>query len=66
MKHLILLTLSCLFYLSTIAQPALVMQNNVTYLNMMNGLPSNFVDDLYTDSYVNPAKRNVLLLQNEM
>ena len=51
MKHLILLTLSCLFCLSTIAQPALVMQNNVTYLNMMNGLPSNFVDDLYTDSY---------------
>ena len=36
MRHLILLTLSYLFSLSTIAQPALVMQNNVTYLNMMN------------------------------
>ena len=38
-------------YLSTFAQPAFVDKCNMSYLNMLSGLPSNFVDDIYSDSF---------------
>ena len=51
MKRLLLLFLSSLFGLCSWAQPTYVTRCNTSYLNMTNGLPSNFIDDIYADSY---------------
>ena len=51
MRHLILLLFLCFVRFSAWAQPAYVMKSNASYLNMTGGLPSNFVDDIYADSY---------------
>lgn len=51
MKRLFIFLISMCVYLSTFAQPAFVDKCNMSYLNMLSGLPSNFVDDIYSDSF---------------
>ena len=50
MKHYFALLLT-LFFFTAKAQNPFVERYNVSYLNMSTGLPSNYVDDIYGDSY---------------
>ncbi|WP_207154729.1 two-component regulator propeller domain-containing protein [Prevotella herbatica] len=51
MKRLFIFLISMSAFISTFAQPAFVDKCNMSYLNMLSGLPSNFVDDIYSDSF---------------
>ena len=51
MKHYLLLAIFYLFSFAVEAQNSIIGKYNVSYLNMSTGLPSNFVDDIYCDSY---------------
>src|SRR5574344_477919 len=51
MKHVLCLMVTLMMSLSCLAQGGLTTHYNMSYLNMVTGLPNNFVDDIYQDSY---------------
>ena len=51
MKHLISLLVALVVWVSCCAQSLMPNKYNVSYLNMATGMPNNFADDIFQDSY---------------
>lgn len=51
MKHFILAIVAFLVSVDCLAQSSILGKYNVSYLNMTAGMPNNYADDIYQDSY---------------
>ena len=51
MKHIISLLLALVVWGNCLAQNQMLGKYNVSYLNMATGMPNNFADDIFQDSY---------------
>ena len=51
MKHLISLLVALVAWVGCCAQSLMPNKYNVSYLNMATGMPNNFADDIFQDSY---------------
>ena len=51
MKHLISLLVALVAWVGCYAQSLMPNKYNVSYLNMATGMPNNFADDIFQDSY---------------
>lgn len=51
MKHLISLLVALVAWMGCCAQSLMPNKYNVSYLNMATGMPNNFADDIFQDSY---------------
>ena len=51
MKHILSLLLALVVWGGCLAQNTILGKYNVSYLNMATGMPNNFADDIFQDSY---------------